>query len=73
MHRTKFPFLPSSKANKKMWIMEFPYVKKTDFMYGYKDNVTVSEPGICKISTYSRKFKSLVNKKNGSTSFSLLE
>ena len=53
--------------------MEFPYVKKTDFLYSYKDNVTVSEPGICKISTYSRKFKSLVNKKNGSTSFSLLE
>ena len=53
--------------------MEFPYVKKTDFLYSYKDNVTVSEPGICKISTYSRKFNSLVSKKNGSTSFSLLE
>ncbi len=73
MHHTKIPFLSSSKANKKMWIIEFPYVKKTDLMYRYKDNVTVSEPGICKISTYSRKFKSLVSKKNGSTSFSLLE
>jgi len=32
-------------------------------MYRYKDNVTISEPGICKINTYSRKFKSLVSKK----------
>lgn len=46
-----------------MWIMEFIYVRKTDFMYGYKDNVTVSEPEACKNSTYSRKFKSLVSKK----------
>ncbi len=73
MHHTKFPFLPSSKAIKKMWTIEFPYVKKTDFMYGYKNNVTVSETDACKISTYSRKFNSLVRKKNGSTSFSLLE
>ena len=56
-----------------MWTMEFTYVKKTDFMYGYKNNVTVSETDACKISTYSRKFNSLVRKKNGSTSFSLLE
>jgi len=56
-----------------MKIMEFTYVKKTDFMYGYKNNVTVSEPGICKISIYSIKFNSFVSKKNGSTSFSLLE
>jgi len=53
--------------------MEFTYVIKTDFMYGYKDNVTVSGTDACKISTYSRKFNSLVSKKNGSTSFSLLE
>ena len=43
--------------------MEFPYVKKTDFLYSYKDNVTVSEPGICKISTYSRKIKSMCAKR----------
>jgi hypothetical protein len=53
--------------------MEFTYVKKTDFMYGYKNNVTVSETGVCKINTYSRIFKSFVSKKNGKTSFSLLE
>ena len=45
-----------------MWTMEFTYVKKTDFMYGYKDNVTVSEPGICKISTYSRILKYFMKK-----------
>jgi hypothetical protein len=32
-------------------------------MYRYKNNVTVSEAVICKISTYSRKFNSLVRKK----------
>jgi hypothetical protein len=53
--------------------MEFTYVKKTDFMYRYRNNVTVSGTDACKISTYSRIFNSLVRKKNGSTSFSLLE
>ncbi|MFA5229102.1 MAG: hypothetical protein WC446_05075 [Candidatus Paceibacterota bacterium] len=48
-------------------------VQKTDFMFGLLNNVTISETDACKISTYSRKFNSLVNKKNGSTSFSLLE
>ena len=47
--------------------------KKMDYLYGHKNNVTVSETDACKISTYSRKFNSLVRKKNGSTSFSLLE
>ena len=67
MHHTKIPFLSSSKANKKMWIMEFTYVKKTDLMYRYKDNVTVSETDACKISTYSRIIKYFMSKKRMGT------
>ncbi|MFA5229168.1 MAG: hypothetical protein WC446_05405 [Candidatus Paceibacterota bacterium] len=33
--------------------------KKMDYLYGHKNNVTVSETDACKISTYSREFKSL--------------
>lgn len=34
-----------------------------DYLYGHKNNITVSITETCKISTYSRKFKSLVSKK----------
>lgn len=43
--------------------MEFTNVKKMDYLYGHKDSVTVSETDACKISTYSRKFKSFFIKK----------